>query len=34
MKIDHTGIVVPSDKVDGVFNFLIASLGHMGCKEM
>jgi hypothetical protein len=34
MKIDHTSIVVPTDKVDGVVNFLVASLGHMGFKEM
>ncbi len=34
MKIDHTAIVVPIDKVDGLVNFLVASLGHMGFKEM
>jgi hypothetical protein len=34
MKLDHTAIVVQTSKVDGVVNFLIASLGHMGFKEM
>ncbi|KAN0110090.1 hypothetical protein V8E51_006477 [Hyaloscypha variabilis] len=34
MRIDHAGIVVPADKVDDVVKFLIASLGHMGFKEI
>jgi hypothetical protein len=34
MRIDHAGVVVPADKVDDVVKFLVASLGHMGFKEM
>lgn len=34
MKIDHTNIIVPASKVNDVFDFLIASLGHPGFKEL
>lgn len=34
LTIDHTAIVVPASKLDGVVNFLIAALKPLGLKEM
>ncbi|RDL35720.1 Uncharacterized protein BP5553_06332 [Venustampulla echinocandica] len=33
MPLDHFSVIVPAAKLDGMVEFLISSLGHLGFKE-